>query len=91
MKVCIFFSTKKLGRNKVNSNQKLTQYKFYTRKCEDYLTLSRFILFKSYEKNYAKLNFEGSDDTAQKTPQETVDLVTFTEEILNGKLHFLCR
>ena len=23
-------------------------------------------------------------------PLETVDLVTFTEEILNGKLHFLC-
>ena len=23
-------------------------------------------------------------------PQETVDLVTFTEEILNGNLHFLC-
>ena len=23
-------------------------------------------------------------------PQETVDLVTFTEEIINGKLHFLC-
>ena len=23
-------------------------------------------------------------------PQETVDLVTFTEEILNGKRHFLC-
>ena len=23
-------------------------------------------------------------------PQETGDLVTFTEEILNGKLHFLC-
>ena len=23
-------------------------------------------------------------------PQFTVDLVTFTEEILNGKLHFLC-
>ena len=23
-------------------------------------------------------------------PQETMDLVTFTEEILNGKLHFLC-
>ena len=23
-------------------------------------------------------------------PQETTDLVTFTEEILNGKLHFLC-
>ena len=23
-------------------------------------------------------------------PQETVDLVTFTEEILHGKLHFLC-
>ena len=24
------------------------------------------------------------------TPQETADLVTFTEEILNGKLHFFC-
>ena len=23
-------------------------------------------------------------------PQETADLVTFTEEILNGQLHFLC-
>ena len=23
-------------------------------------------------------------------PQETADLVTFSEEILNGKLHFLC-
>ena len=23
-------------------------------------------------------------------PQETADLVTFTEEILNAKLHFLC-
>ena len=23
-------------------------------------------------------------------PQETLDLVTFTEEIPNGKLHFLC-
>ena len=23
-------------------------------------------------------------------PQETPDSVTFTEEILNGKLHFLC-
>ena len=24
------------------------------------------------------------------SPQETADLVTFTEEIRNGKLHFLC-
>ena len=24
------------------------------------------------------------------SPQETPDLVTFTEEILDGKLHFLC-
>ena len=23
-------------------------------------------------------------------PEETANLVTFTEEILNGKLHFLC-
>ena len=25
-----------------------------------------------------------------QNPQETEDLVTFTEEILNGKLQFLC-
>ena len=25
-----------------------------------------------------------------QNPQEAADLVTFTEEILNGKLHFLC-
>ena len=25
-----------------------------------------------------------------KNEQETADLVTFTEEILNGRLHFLC-
>ena len=24
-------------------------------------------------------------------PEKTADLVTFTEEILDGKLHFLCR
>ena len=24
------------------------------------------------------------------SPQETVDLVTFTKKIFNGKLHFLC-
>ena len=29
-------------------------------------------------------------NTAQKMETETADLVTFTEEILNGKLHFLC-
>ena len=26
----------------------------------------------------------------KKKKKETADLVTFTEEILNGKLHFLC-
>ena len=26
----------------------------------------------------------------RSNPQVTADLVTFTEEILNGKLHFLC-
>ena len=25
-----------------------------------------------------------------QNPQETADLITFTEEILNGKLYFLC-
>ena len=30
--------------------------------------------------------------TAQKlNTQETADVVTFTGEILNGKLHFLCK
>ena len=28
--------------------------------------------------------------TKFENPQETADLVTFTQEILNGKLHFLC-
>ena len=32
----------------------------------------------------AKIKFSFND------PQETADLVTFTEEIHNGKLHFLC-
>ena len=26
----------------------------------------------------------------RQNPQETADLVTFAEEIFNGKLHFLC-
>ena len=36
--------------------------------------------------------FQGSEYFSQTcyTAQETVDLVTFTEEILNEKLHFLC-
>ena len=29
-------------------------------------------------------------NTAQKMETETADLVIFTEEILHGKLHFLC-
>ena len=29
-------------------------------------------------------------DFLSKLLQETADLVTFTEEIFNGKLHFLC-
>ena len=29
-------------------------------------------------------------NTAQNAKFSTADLVTFTEEILNGKLHFLC-
>ena len=33
-------------------------------------------------------NFFSKSDQIRK---ESADLVTFTEEILNGKLHFLCR
>ena len=40
------------------------------------------ILHDCYSKKYRAI-------TAQKTV-ETVDLVTFTEEILNEKLHFSC-
>ena len=38
-------------------------------------------------------NLDFTIDTAQKIKfsiKETPDLVTFTEEILNGKLHFWC-
>ena len=35
---------------------------------------------------------QGENDTSSfsDNDSETADLVTFTEEILNGKLHFLC-
>ena len=34
--------------------------------------------------------YEGLIKLSKLNPQETEDLATFTEEILNGKLHFLC-
>ena len=39
-----------------------------------------------------KMKFSIEDFFSKYDPnlQETTDLVTFTEEILNGKLHFLC-
>ena len=42
------------------------------------------------ENKYNALHKKLKLETAQETAQETADLVTFTEEILNGKLHFLC-
>ena len=36
------------------------------------------------------MSFKISFNIILKAPQETADLVTFPEEILNGKLHFLC-
>ena len=42
------------------------------------------------ENTYNALHKKLKLETAQETAQETADLVTFTEEILNGKLHFLC-
>ena len=36
------------------------------------------------------VNFWRSYFYAESFARETADLVTFTEEILNGKLHFLC-
>ena len=40
-------------------------------------------VFKLYD-------YSGEPNTVQKVKHETADLVTFTEETLNGKLHFLC-
>ena len=37
-----------------------------------------------------KIKFSIKDFFSKSKPQETADLVTFTEEILNGKLKFLC-
>ena len=37
----------------------------------------------------ASLNRENSESWQNMTLQFSADLVTFTEEILNGKLHFL--
>ena len=39
-------------------------------------------VFKLYD-------YSGEPNTVQKVKQKTADLVTFTEETLNGKLHFL--
>ena len=37
------------------------------------------------------LQGENGTNSFSDNDSETADLVTFTEEILNGKLHFLCR
>ena len=36
------------------------------------------------------LNSPLNNEVKHNTMQETADLVTFTEEILDGKLYFLC-
>ena len=65
--------------------------------------ISFFFLYNNYadhNKLYAIGNNKEEIDTAQKMkfsikdlwsdPQGAADLVAFAEEILNGKLHFLC-
>ena len=37
-----------------------------------------------------KIKFSIKDFSSKYDPQFSADLVTFTREILNGKLHFLC-
>ena len=40
---------------------------------------------------FTKISFQNQlSEAFSNTAQQTADLVTFTEEILNGKLHFLC-
>ena len=41
-------------------------------------------------KNFFIKDFFSECDQIRKTAQKTADLVTFTEEIVNGKIHFLC-
>ena len=42
------------------------------------------------ERTAQKMKFSIKDFFRKCFPQETADLVTFTQEILNGKIHFLC-
>ena len=47
--------------------------------------------FKINEMHFSRLDSDVSEFSAKQPPlQFPADLVTFTEEILNGKLHFLC-
>ena len=41
-------------------------------------------------RSYMNGNHCTKNDVFHVVLQQTADLVTFTEEILNGKLHFLC-
>ena len=55
------------------------------------LAKTRFKLAKYTRTDTAQeMNFSIAIFFSKCDPQETVDLVTFTEEILNEKLHFLC-
>ena len=50
------------------------------------------LLYKSYfgKKICFIIIGQKASSNLYRTKNETADLVTFTEEILNGKLHFLC-
>ena len=56
---------------------------------KDWMAASILIL-PLKERTAQKMKFSIKDFFSKCFPQETADLVTFTEEILNGKLHFLC-
>ena len=47
--------------------------------------------YSNFTNTAQKMKFSINDVFSKwPNPLETADLVTFTEEILNGKLHFLC-
>ena len=55
--------------------------------------IMKLVFLKAYIFTAQKMKFffkEFHSKLPLPNPHETADLVTFTEEILNGKLHFLC-
>ena len=72
----------------ISSNKCITSYsKLLTRYGSSLLSVMRMATFNTTQKWSFLLRISSLNVTK---PQFLADLVTFTEEMLNGKLHFLC-